>query len=108
MRQAFVYHNGLLAGLLTEHSSREYTFRYDDLYRADPQLPAISLTLPKNRAEYRSEHLFPFFSNMLSEGHNRIVQARIHHLDPDDDFGLLLATAQSDAPGAITIKPAGL
>jgi len=49
--------------------------------------------------------LFPFFSNMLSEGVNRKLQSTQLRIDEQDSFGLLLATAQSDTIGAITIKP---
>ena len=104
MRQAVVYNNGRLAGILTENSASNYVFRYEDSYYADKSAPAISLTLPKSRQEYRQAFLFPFFANMLSEGHNRTVQARIHKLDRSDDFGVLLATAHTDTPGAITVK----
>lgn len=41
---------------------------------------------------------------MLSEGYNRQLQAKLHHVDVEDDFGILLATAYCDTPGAITIK----
>lgn len=105
MRAALVYNNGRLAGALKEVSPSEYVFTYDGDYFNDVSAPAISLTLPKSAQEYTSASLFPFFANMLSEGHNRIVQARIHKLDETDDFGILLATAQTDTPGAITIKP---
>lgn len=105
MRQALVYHNHRLAGLLSERSSKEYEFRYDDAYFADRDAPAISLSLPKSRKVYRESYLFPFFANMISEGHNRTVQARMHHLDAADDFGILLATAHTDTPGTITIQP---
>ena len=105
MRKAAVYNHGRLAGLLTEVSPSEYIFRYDDAYFADKEAPAISLTLPKNRQEYQSARLFAFFANMLSEGHNRTVQASLHKLDRDDDFGILLATAQTDTPGSVTVKP---
>lgn len=105
MRQAQVYNNGRLAGLIMEVSPSEYVFRYDDVYFFDISAPAISLTLPKSNQEYRLSYLFPFFANMLSEGHNRTVQAAMHKLDRDDDFGILLATAQTDTPGAITVKP---
>ena len=104
MRQAVVYNNGRLAGILTENSASDYVFRYEDSYYADKSAPAISLTLPKSRQEYRQAFLFPFFANMLSEGHNRTVQARIHKLDRSDDFGVLRATAHTDTPGAITVK----
>lgn len=106
MRKATVYFNGILAGELTETSERKYLFRYDDGYFNDSSKPAISLTLSKSRQEYYSECLFPFFFNMLSEGSNRITQARLLRIDEKDHFGILLATAQSDTTGAITVKPA--
>ena len=61
--------------------------------------------LTKQQQEYTSHYLFPFFANMLSEGHNRIVQARLLQIDEKDDFGILLATAHTDTAGAVTIKP---
>ncbi len=66
--------------------------------------PGISLTLPKKQLEYTSEHLFPFFFNMLSEGTNREVQSKQLKIDEKDFFGLLLATARYDTIGAITVK----
>ena len=103
--QGAVYMNGKLAGILTEISPTEYVFRYDDTYYTDDMQPAVSLTLPKTQQEYRSAYLFPFFSNMLSEGRNRIVQSRMLHIDENDHFGILLATAQTDVAGAVTVKP---
>ena len=105
MREAIVYNSGRVAGRLKEAGPGEYIFCYDDAYFKDGAAPAISLTLPKNRQVYKSEYLFPFFCNMLSEGHNRAVQGRLHKLDEGDDFGILLSTAQTDTPGTITIKP---
>ena len=104
MRSAQVFNNQRLAGMLTEASPHDYIFKYEDAYFKDNDAPAISLSLPKTIQEYHSERLFPFFANMLSEGHNRRVQAAIHKLDIKDDFGFLLATAQTDTPGAITVK----
>jgi serine/threonine-protein kinase HipA len=108
MRKAEVFYNGTRAGELTELSPSEYVFRYDDGYFADPKMPAVSLTLPKTRQEYRSEHLFPYFYNLLSEGTNRALQARLLKIDENDNFGLLLATAGVDTIGAITISPVAL
>ena len=105
MRKANVYFNGILAGELVETSSEEYMFRYNDNYFVDTTKPPISLTLPKNRQEYHSTYLFPFFFNMLSEGSNRITQSRLLSIDEKDHFGILLATAQHDVTGAITVKP---
>ena len=105
MRVAEVYINKELAGILKEESLKSYIFRYEDNYYSDKAKPAISLTLSKQQQEYISPHLFPFFYNMLSEGVNKRLQSRQLHIDEDDSFGLLLATAQFDTIGAITIKP---
>jgi serine/threonine-protein kinase HipA len=105
MRQARVYRNGELVGYLTEHDRKNYTFEYDDAWYADNAKPAVSLTLPKTQKEYKSGFLFPFFFNMLSEGVNKRLQSTLLRIDEDDAFGLLLATAQWDTIGAITIEP---
>lgn len=104
MRQAEVYYNKILAGLLTENDNGEYIFRYDDKYFQNSSLPAISLTLPKTKQEYRSETLFSFFFNMLSEGANKAIQCQTLRIDEEDYFGLLLATAHTDTIGAVTVK----
>ncbi len=104
MRTGYVYMRGELAGELLELSRKEYVFRYNDDYFLDINKSAISLTLPKTKREYRSEYLFPFFFNMLSEGNNRLMQARLLHVDENDHFGILLATAGNDVTGAVTVK----
>ena len=103
--KAAVYHNKIFAGVLSEENRQLYIFRYDDAYFADTSKPAISLTLPKTQQEYRSPYLFPFFFNMLSEGANRKLQSIHLRIDEEDHFGLLLATAQFDTVGAVTVKP---
>lgn len=105
MRKANVYRNGTLAGTLTEVSRAHYVFRYDDHYFMDASKPAVSLTLPKNNQEYTSASLFPFFFNMLSEGANKELQCTHLKIDEEDSFGLLMATAQVDTIGAVTVKP---
>jgi HipA-like protein len=105
MRAMQIYRNGTLAGMLTEESRQHFVFRYDDHYFNDATNPAISLTLPKTQKEYNSEFLFPFFFNMLSEGVNRKLQCTQLRIDEEDNFGLLMATAQCDTIGAVTVKP---
>ena len=105
MREAEVYRNGILAGILKEENRRAYTFRYFDTYFYDTSKAAISLTFPKTKQEYKNEFLFPFFFNMLSEGVNKKLQSTQLKIDEEDSFGLLIATAQFDTIGAITIKP---
>ena len=105
MRAAKVFYNGELAGILKEETRDKYNFRYDDSWFINDAKPPVSLTMPKNRQEYESEFMFPFFFNMLSEGVNRQLQSRMLRIDENDFFGLLMASAQYDTIGAITIKP---
>jgi len=105
MRAVEVYRNGTLAGILTEENRQNFVFRYDDNYFHDVSKPPVSLTHPKIQKEYSSRFLFPFFFNMLSEGANRKLQCIQLKIDAEDNFGLLMATAQFDAIGAITVKP---
>lgn len=104
MRKAKVYRNGIFAGDLIEETRNIFVFIYYDVYFNDPSKPAISLTLPKTSREFRSEYLFPFFYNMLSEGVNKEVQCKQLKIDENDSFGLLMATAQYDTIGAVTVK----
>jgi len=105
MRTLEIYRNGILAGFLIEENRKHYIFKYDENYFRDNSKPAISLTLPKTQSEYKSEFLFPFFFNMLSEGVNRKLQSIQLKIDEEDNFGLLAATAQYDTIGAVTVKP---
>ena len=102
MRKLKIYRNQILAGVLTEESRNSFMFQYDEAYFNNS---TISLTLPKTQMDYRSEYLFPFFFNMLSEGVNRKLQSTQLKIDEDDNFGLLMETAQYDTIGAITVKP---
>lgn len=104
MRKAEVYHNRILVGELIEENRNYYIFRYNDIYFNNPDLPAISLTLPKTKQEYVSEYIFPFFSNMIAEGINLAIQERYLKIDKRDVIQLLGATAGSDTIGAVTVK----
>ena len=101
MRECKVYVHDAEAGLLQETDDREYVFTYREGYQGDP----VCLAMPVRQKVYRSDHLFPYFFNMLSEGANRQVQSTLLHIDEKDDFGIMLATAQYDTIGAVTIKP---
>jgi serine/threonine-protein kinase HipA len=101
-RQAAVFVNEHLAGTLRQEPGR-YVFEYDPAYLATA-LPAISLTLPKSQRVYISPVLFPFFSGLLTEGTNHSIQIRALHLDERDEFSLLLATAQRQTIGAVTVR----
>lgn len=105
MRQCEVYINSKKAGILTESDNpRSYTFSYDPDYLAVESEP-ICLNMPVRSQPYSSKYLFPYFSNLLSEGANRDLQSSYLHIDKDDDFGILLETAQYDTVGIVTVKP---
>ena len=105
MRQAAVFRNKAFIGVLTEENRQNYVFRYDDEWFRDAQKPALSLTISKSKQEHRQAYLFPFFFNMLSEGANKELQCKYLRIDENDSFGLLVATAHTDAIGPITVKP---
>jgi serine/threonine-protein kinase HipA len=103
MRQGIVYNNKDVAGTIVETNKGEYIFTYSDNYFFDATKPAISLTLPKKQKEHHSKTLFSFFFNLLSEGYNKMEQCRIHKIDENDHFGLLLKTANEETIGAIRV-----
>ena len=104
MRQLYVYFNNTKAGVLTEHNPGiGYSFKYDAQYISS-ELPSISATLPKWKDSFESEHLFPFFSNMLPEGANRRVICRSLRIDERDFFGILTAMADKDFIGAVNVR----
>lgn len=103
--KAAVYVHGVMAGVLERTRERGYLFRYEDGYFKDKSMPAVSLTLPKNRQEHVSTHLFAFFQGLLAEGVNKEIQCRLLNIDERDDFRRLVATAGVDTIGAVTVKP---
>lgn len=105
MRQCEIYLHGIRCGVLTEHDNREFSFVYDKAYLLAEDAQPVSLTLPLQSEPYLSPYLFPAFANMLSEGENRQVQSQLLRIDPNDDFGIMLATCQNDTIGAVTVKP---
>ena len=86
---------------MQEDDGGNYRFTYNVGYSGVP----VCLSMPVRETPYLSEHLFPYFFNMLSEGENRQLQSRVLHIDEEDDFGILMATAQIDTLGAVTVKP---
>ena len=101
MRQCKVLVNNIEAGILQETDEQKYIFTYHEDYSGNPVCIAMSI----RKEPYHSDHLFPYFFNMLSEGENRIIQSRFLHIDENDDVGIMLATAQYDTIGAVTVKP---
>ncbi len=104
MRKAKVYILGVEAGELVQNSLSDYEFTYNDSYIQNDRLPALCLNMPKSTSCYKSASLFPIFSNMLSEGVNRRLQSQYLKIDEQDDFSILLSTANYDTIGGVTIQ----
>jgi HipA-like protein len=98
-----VFYNDILAGTL-EYCDNEYMFKYDLEYFNDKSLPAIALSLPKSKIEYRSSVLFPFFYGLLAEGNDKTLQCAIFKIDENDHFTRLLKTAGTNTIGAVTVR----
>jgi HipA-like protein len=103
MRKAKILYKEQEAGMLIQHDTGSFTFKYDQSWISDTTKPAISLTLPKSQQEYHSDFLFPFFYHMLPEGSNKELVCRLNRLDMNDYFGILLTTAKNDNIGAISV-----
>lgn len=99
--KANVYMNGVLAGIL-ERKGNQVEFQYDAAY-LDMALSPLSLSLPLQSTPFVSEGLPAYFSGLVSEGWLRRVQAQQQHIDPKDQFSLLVHNGK-DLPGAITIE----
>ena len=101
MRQRQAYVPDMAAGTSQQPDAREHVFTYGKDYHGEP----VCLTMHVRKEAYNYNHLFTYFFNMLSEGSNRQVQSMLLHIDENDDFGIMLATAQHDTIGAVTVKP---
>jgi serine/threonine-protein kinase HipA len=103
MRQAHVYRDKEVAGLLSESESG-YTFAYSAEYLAQGNAKAISLTLPLSTAKYTSNVLFPYFDGLIPEGWLLDIAQESWKLNERDRFGLLLACCR-DSIGAVGVEP---
>lgn len=97
-----IYSDNNLAGTLTQHSPHDYEFTYDSSY-CDGQHTPLSPTLPITKKVYRSDHLFPFFANLLPEGANKRTICRYLQIDEHDYFSLLASFAGKDFIGNISV-----
>ena len=103
MRQALIYNQDQLAGLLTEDENG-YTFQYDTAYIKSSDAESISLTLPISEKPYTSLILFPFFDGLIPEGWLLDVALRNTDISILDRMSLLLLCCK-DCIGAVSVEP---
>lgn len=104
MQKGRVFRNKIYAGILTKVSNKEYIFQYDKEYLIKDDSKAISLNFPLQEKEFRSNHMFAFFFNMLAEGSMKNLQCKQLKIDKDDDFSRLLKTTNMNTIGSITVE----
>ena len=100
MKQAKVYFQDTLAGILTEDENG-YTFVYSEAYIAENGMP-ISLTMPLQSNPFKSDNMFPFFDGLIPEGWLLDIAQENWKINPRDRMSLLLACCK-DCIGAISI-----
>lgn len=105
MRACYVYRCDVVAGILAEDDEGRFSYTYDLAYLLDPNLPPVSLTLPKRSPPYQSPQLFPCFVALLAEGGLADEQCRKLRLDERDVFGRLLLTCRADCIGSLHVQP---
>lgn len=99
MRQAKIYVNKILAGILKELPDSKYIFTYEENYDGAP----VSLTMPVQKKLYEFKGFPPFFEGLLPEGHLLDGLLRKYKLDSSDYFGQLLIVGK-DVVGAVSIE----
>ena len=103
MRQAKIFIDDILAGLLSENEEG-YFFQYEKTYLDSMVKKPVSLTLPLQKEPFKSEYLFPFFDGLIPEGWLLNIAQKNWKLDPRDRMGLLMATCK-DCIGNISVTP---
>lgn len=103
MKQASIYVNSKLAGILTE-DDEGYEFRYESEYLNSDDAVAVSLTLPLRDKKFRSTVLFPFFDGLIPEGWLLDIAEQSWKISARDRFSLLLACCK-DCIGNVSVVP---
>jgi serine/threonine-protein kinase HipA len=103
MKQAEVYFEKQLAGILTENENG-FAFLYDSDYLANKDAEAISLTLPLQKEAFQDKVLFPFFDGLIPEGWLLDIAEQSWKINHRDRMSLLLACCK-DCIGAVSIIP---
>ena len=100
LREARILFKDRVAGSLVETASGGTRFRYDAGWTEN-----IACCFPVARREHEwPQGLHPFFQHLGPEGWLRQKQARVSHIEEEDDLGLLLRYG-ADCIGAVSIEP---
>jgi serine/threonine-protein kinase HipA len=104
MRQARIYYQDKVAGILTETDEGEYVFQYEEDYIENHPDDFITLSMPVSKFAYRDKRLFPFFEGLIPEGWLLDIASKSWKIKRDDRMGLLLACCKN-CIGAVSVEP---
>lgn len=103
MKQAEIYHQEQLAGILTE-DEYGFHFQYNATYLLSENPQPISLTFPISSSIYHDKTLFPFFDGLIPEGWLLNLAEKNWKVDRRDRMALLVACCK-DCIGAVSVIP---
>lgn len=104
MRQAIIYYQDDLAGILIETNDGDYEFTYDKEYVRNFPDRFLTFTMPVSEKKYRSNRLFPFFEGLIPEGWLLEIAAKNWKINQNDRMGLLLACCKN-CVGSVSVVP---
>lgn len=104
MRQATIYYQELVAGILTETDEGDYIFQYNKEYSVKHPNKFLTFDMPVRDRPYRDKRLFPFFEGLIPEGWLLDIASKNWKINPNDRMGLLLACCQN-CIGAVSVQP---
>lgn len=104
MRQAKIFYEDKLAGILTETDEGKYTFLYEDDYIKKYPLDMITFSMPVSSFAYHDNRLFPFFEGLIPEGWLLDIASKSWKINKNDRMGLLL-TCCRNCIGAVSVEP---
>lgn len=102
MRQAKVYYQDDLAGVLVETDDGEYEFTYDKEYVRSFPDRFLTFTMMVSEKTYRSNRLFPFFEGLIPEGWLLEIASKNWKINRNDRMGLLLSCCRN-CIGAVSV-----
>lgn len=103
INRANIYLREKLAGQLYRTGPSSYAFEYNQTYVRTSGI-AIGLSLDIKTGKYETEGLHPFFDNLIPEGWLLRHAEKVHKIDKNNRYAILMATGRSPV-GAVRVIP---
>lgn len=103
MRQAMIYYQDDLAGILVETDDGDYEFTYDKEYVKSFPQRFLTFTMPVSEKSIDPTGFFPF-EGLIPEGWLLEIASKNWKINQNDRMGLLLACCRN-CIGAVSVVP---